>query len=113
MNTIAIIRKILLILVHPRYWFTMKKYPYCKEFDEWLIKKLKEGEIPKYMDGCDCRVEFGGRILWKWKVLSQSDFHLYEPGYDTVRGSRLTNIKLYRLLKEAKKVKKEYVWEKK
>lgn len=84
MNTIAIIRKILLILVHPRYWFTMKKYPYCKEFDEWLIKKLKEGEIPKYMDGCD-----------------------------TVRGSRLTNIKLYRLLKEAKKVKKEYVWEKK
>lgn len=112
MNSIAIIKKIFLILMYPRYWITMEKYPYCKEFDEWVIKKLKEGEIPEYLEGCDCRVKFGGRILWKWRVLSASDFSLYEDGCDTVRASRLANIKLYRLLKGTK-VKKELVWEKK
>lgn len=112
MNTLAIIRKILLILFYPRYWITASNYPYCKEFDEWVIKKLKEGEVPKYVEGCDCRVSFGGRTLWKWSVFSTSDFSLYESGYDTVRASRLTNIKLYRLLKE-NKVTKIYKWEKK
>lgn len=93
-------KNIFAILCYVRYWDSHKKFPFCGDFDEWINLKIKEGHIPKYKEGSDCLLEFAGRTLWNWKanIRTSSEFSLWEPGYDSVRPYRLTQIKLYNLL---------------
>lgn len=111
MNFAVKLKKIFLLLTFPRYWFTDSSYPFCKEFDEWVNQMLREGHVPKYQKNSESKIDFAGRTLWKY-CYSCSDFTLHEWQCDNVRASRMTNIKLYKLLKE-NKTKKFYDWEKK
>lgn len=108
MNYLSILKKILLILSYPSFWYNDTDYPFDPAFDEWCLQKIKEGEIPEWDIGSDCVIKFAGKRFWHYSY-GPSFWHLHEYGTDKVKPSRLTRIKLEKLLKQNKHNRK-YKW---
>lgn len=106
MSYLTILKKILLILCYPRFWYNDSDYPFDPSFDEWCLQKIKEGELPQWES--DCVVSFAGRRFWHY-CYGPGQWHLHETRSDKVKPSRLTRIKLEKLLKQNEKNRK-YKW---
>lgn len=94
--------KYFIIILYPRYWFGDKDYPYSKNFDEWILTKLAEGEVPKFKKYSSNVLNFAGKQLWFSRVYSAADFTLFGEGVQ-VSPSRLTKIKLWKMIHQAQK----------
>ena len=107
------LKEYILLLIYVKYWYwgTSKDYPYVKEFDKSLQEKLSEGDKPVIDENY---VNIGGYTLRRSKF-GFADFALFEYGHDTISPSRLTKIKLDRLIKKELKEKEkqgDYKWRK-